>query len=169
MKILSVMGFVASCCLIGFVPAAIAQNQNNNSELTCRAALEGTTIAEIQEADAQCCYVLEEAQWYTANNVLLRHSYQRADDGRKYLTVECAANGGTSEGNGNSSGDQSSGPTSSIILSSSLEGLPSSSSEPASGAPGNPGNDKPVGGAGESPNGDVSGFMPDPGTKGQSN
>ena len=166
MKILSVIGFVASCCLVGFVPAAIAQNQNNNS-LTCRSALEGTTLAEIQAADAQCCYVLEETEWYNANNVLLRHFYQRQDDARKYLTVECHIDDGSGASNVNGASDPSLDPVSSIVPSSSVEGLPSSSS--SSDASGNPGNDKPVGGAGESPNGDASGFKPAPGTQGQSN
>jgi hypothetical protein len=205
MKILTVVGLAAGCCLASFLPAhSFAENSSNVSDVTCKAALDGASFTEISETNPadRCCYVLEEVDWYNTHDVLLQRWYQRQDDEHVYLTIECRSNvsqagaassasaqpssGSSSNAGGN---DDQGGPSSGMM--SSAEGSHSSSSENGDGGhghhsssssstsssaseasselPGNPGNAKPVGGAGEAPNGDVSAFKPDPGTKGKSN
>ena len=181
MKTLTAVALAAASCVAAFGSAAtIAATQANNS-LTCRAALEDSVFHPVtRDIEDICCYVLEELDWYRAHNVRLHHSYIRDKDLRIYFTEECMTesgaalrndgdngNGGGGGGGGNSS---SSGPPDD---SSSQPPDDSSSQPPPDGTPGNaignPGNGKPVGHAGEAPNGDVNGFKPTPGTKGHSN
>jgi hypothetical protein len=213
MKTLSVLGLAAASLLVSFVPASLIAHAANSQELTCRAALEGSSFVEVQMTNdaTKCCYILEETEWYQTNDVLLDRFYRRQDDGKVYLTQEChrtnlAPIGGTSAGGGDvvsgssslQSGEDhgissSSHPDESSSMSSHRDdgddddddddddnGSSSSShpdesssmsSHPDDDHPpsdGNPGNSKPVGGAGEMPNGDPA-FDPDPGTLGKSN
>jgi len=204
MKILTVVGLTAGCCLAGFVSThASADNENAISDITCRVALDGTPFSEIGESNPadRCCYVLQEVDWYNTHGVLPHHWYERRDDSHIYLTLQCRTNavqstedvpampGASSADDGKAasssamaltpSGDDSSTGGDESGGASSAENhdhghdrpssMPSSSSENGSAKVGNPGNAKPVGGAGEAPNGDASAFKPDPGTKGKSN
>lgn len=197
MKILMTAAFAASCCFVAFGSASAISASSSESNLTCRTALENSGFSETvaNSLATPCCYVLEETEWYNANDVLLERFYER-QDGQIYLTKQCRIDlvTGLSVGAGSGVGQASSEPA--IGNSSEASGLESqtssvpdddSSSIPGNGSssvpedqsssssmstsqdPGNPGNDNPVGGAGEAPNGDASGFKPDPGTKGQGN
>src|SRR5215217_5543149 len=92
MKTLSVLSLAAGSMLVSFVPASIIAHAANNQELTCQAALEGSSFLEVQKTDdaAKCCYIFLETEWYQTHDVLLDRFYRRLDDGKVYLTVECA-------------------------------------------------------------------------------
>ena len=134
MNVPSLLALTASCCLVGILSVpSIAHGQNDVANQTCRVALDGSELTEITptDQDRSCCYVLEESDWYGQHNVLLRHVYQREDDGLAYLTRQCDASLSPSGGTGADDGTGSAGPS----LSSSPQGGPSSTPEQL----GNPG------------------------------
>jgi hypothetical protein len=85
----------SSCLLVASMPsAAFSQEQRSISSAavapTCRSALDiGGTITEVSGVAAPpCCYVIQEQDWYDANNIRLSATYQR-EDGETYLTEPC--------------------------------------------------------------------------------
>ena len=135
---------------------ALAQQISTLPELTCRVALEGSEFFEVDREDAPpCCYITEELAWYQENDVLLNRFYEKDGPAFYYTVDQCRLDPeGTGIVAGSTEVDDT--PTGSI---------PDGEVDDPLGA--NPGNQNPVGNAGESPNDGDFGPLP-PGEKGQS-
>ncbi|WIJ26572.1 hypothetical protein [Devosia sp. RR2S18] len=88
-------GIASTCLLAASMPSTtFGQEQraisSTNVAPTCRSALDiGGTITEVDGVAAPpCCYVIQEQDWYDANNIRLSATYQR-EDGETYLTEPC--------------------------------------------------------------------------------
>ena len=159
MKILYAAAFAASTLLIPLTVApALAQQIGTLPELTCRTALEGSPFFEIEQEDAlSCCYVTEELAWYQEKDVLLNRFYEQEGPTVYYTVDQCALD---PDGVGivASSPDVDDTPTGSI---------PDPTVDPLDPLGANPGNGRPVGNSGETPNGGDFGELP-PGVEGRS-
>ncbi len=158
-KILSAAAFAASTLLIPLTVApTLAQQIGAVPELTCRVALEGSPFVEINQEDAlSCCYVTEELAWYQENDVLLNRFYEQEGPTVYYTLDQCSLDvDGVGIVAGNPGVDNT--PTGSI---------PDPTVDPLDPLDGNPGNGKPVGNSGETPNDGDFGELP-PGEKGRS-
>jgi hypothetical protein len=159
MKLLFAAAFAAGTLPLALTGApALAQQTSTVPELTCRAALEGSEFFEINREDAPpCCYVTEELAWYQENDVLLNRFYEKEGPAVYYTIDQCSV---ALDGTGIVAGDPGidDTPTGSIPDGGLTDPLAA-----------NPGNPKPVGNAGETPNGGDGWAEPDagPGVSGQ--
>ena len=183
MKILSLIGLSAAGILSAFASTPVLAQSMSTQFLTCRTALEGTPFEEVDQAEApSCCYVVEEIVWYTENDVLVNRFYLNTDDRIHYTTDVCKPtmdSAGTAFAPGadvDPTTTGSVGPTTpgtaDVIPVPPVANFPDDDEvtppvETGDEGPNNPGNENPVGGAGEQPNGTDYGPVPS-GTKGKS-
>jgi hypothetical protein len=138
---------------------AVAQQISSVPELTCRGALEGSEFFEIKPEEAPtCCYITEELAWYQENDVFLNRFYEKDGPAVYYTVDQCRLDlDGT--------GIVASGPGIDDTTTGSIPDGPDAVVDDPLAA--NPGNRKPVGGAGETPSDGDFGALP-PGEKGKS-